>query len=96
MRDAEASLIPAMRAYGLGLLPYFPLASGLLTGKCRRDMPMPEGARLTRTPRLAERCLTQNSWEPSEKLADLAEARGRKPVELAFAWLLAQAPVARS
>ena len=94
VRDAEADLLPAMRAYGLGLLPYFPLASGLLTGKYRRNMPLPEAARLTKTQRLADRYLTNRNWERSEKLIDLAEAAGRTPVELAFSWLLAKAPVA--
>ena len=94
VREAERDLLPAMRAYGLGLLPYFPLASGLLTGKYRRNMPLPEEARLTKTQRLADRYLTEKNWNLSEKLIDFAEARGRKPVELAFNWLLAQAPVA--
>jgi aryl-alcohol dehydrogenase-like predicted oxidoreductase len=93
MRDAERDLMPAMRAYGLGLLPYFPLASGLLTGKYRRNRPMPEDARLTKTQRSAERFLTERNWGKSEKLIDLAEAHGRTPLELAFSWLLAQAPV---
>jgi aryl-alcohol dehydrogenase-like predicted oxidoreductase len=94
VRDAERDLMPAMRAYGLGLLPYFPLASGLLTGKYRRNMPLPEAARLTNTQRLAERYLTETNWSKSEKLIDFAERRGRTPLELAFSWLLARAPVA--
>jgi aryl-alcohol dehydrogenase-like predicted oxidoreductase len=94
VRDAERDLMPAMRAYGLGLLPYFPLASGLLTGKYRRKMPLPEEARLTKTQRLADRYLTETNWAKSEKLIDFAEARGRTPLELAFSWLLARTPVA--
>ncbi len=94
VREAEHDLLPAMRAYGLGLLPYFPLASGLLTGKYRRNMPLPAEARLTKTQRLADRYLTEKNWERSEKLIDFAEARGRTPLELAFSWLLANAPVA--
>ena len=94
VREAERDLLPAMRAYGLGLLPYFPLASGLLTGKYRRNMPLPEEARLTKTQRLADRYLTEPNWVTSERLIDFAEARGRKPVELAFSWLLARTPVA--
>ena len=58
VRDIERDVIPAARAYGLGLLPYFPLASGLLTGKYRRNAPMPAQARLTTTQRLADRYLT--------------------------------------
>jgi aryl-alcohol dehydrogenase-like predicted oxidoreductase len=94
VRNAERDLMPAMRAYGLGLLPYFPLASGLLTGKYRRNMPLPEAARLTKTQRLADRYLTEANWSKSEKLIDFAERRGRTPLELAFSWLLATAPVA--
>lgn len=94
VRRHEAELIPAMRAHGLGLLPYFPLASGLLSGKYRRDQPLPEGARLTRTPRLAERYLTEANWTKAERLADFAAARGRSLLELAFSWLLAREPVA--
>ena len=94
VRDAEASLMPAARAAGMGLLPYFPLASGLLTGKYRSNAPMPAGARLTATQRLADRYLTERNWTIAERLADFAEARGRTMLELAFSWLLAQAPVA--
>jgi aryl-alcohol dehydrogenase-like predicted oxidoreductase len=86
-------LIPAMCEYGLGLLPYFPLASGLLTGKYRRGANLPEGARLTKTQRLADRYLTEKNWEISEKLIDFAESRGHTALELAFSWLLAQKPV---
>lgn len=94
VRGAEAELMPMMRAHGLGLLPYFPLASGLLTGKYRRNAPLPEGARLTKTQRLADRYLTETNWTRAEKLADYAEAHGHTLLELAFAWLLAKAPVA--
>ncbi len=93
VRGNEAELLPAMRAHGLGLLPYFPLASGLLTGKYRRNEPMPEGARLTGTQRLADRYLTDANWTASERLHDFAQARGHTLLELAFSWLLAQAPV---
>ena len=93
VRGNEAELMPAMRAYGLGLLPYFPLASGLLTGKYRRNQPMPEGARLTGTQRLADRYLTNANWAAAERLQDFAEARGHTILELAFSWLLAREPV---
>ena len=86
--------MPAMRKYGLGLIPYAPLASGLLTGKYRRNMPLPAGTRLANTERLAERFLTERNWRISEGLADFVAARGRSMLELAFSWLLAQSPVA--
>jgi aryl-alcohol dehydrogenase-like predicted oxidoreductase len=93
-RAAETELLPAARKLGLGLLPYFPLASGLLTGKYRRNTPLPAGTRLAKTQRLADRYLTERNWEISEKLGDFAEAHGRTMLELAFSWLLAQSPVA--
>lgn len=95
VRDAEKELIPTLQHYGLGLLPYFPLASGLLTGKYKRNAPMPEGARLTNTQRLANRYLTDGNWEKAEKLGDYAAAQGRTMVELAFSWLASQ-PVVSS
>lgn len=93
-RAAEKELMPAARAAGMGMLPYFPLASGLLTGKYRRNTPMPAGTRFASTQRLAERYLTERNWEIAEKLGDFAEARGHSMLELAFSWLLAQSPVA--
>jgi aryl-alcohol dehydrogenase-like predicted oxidoreductase len=93
VRDVEKELLPAARAYGMGVLPYFPLASGLLTGKYLRDAPMPEGARLTKTKRLASRYLTERNWAIAEALRAFAGQRGHTMLELAFSWLLAQAPV---
>ncbi len=93
-RDAEKELMPAARAYGLGLLPYFPLASGLLTGKYRRNAPLPENSRLTTTARLADRYLTDRNWQIAEKLIDYAETQGHTALELAFSWLLSKSPVA--
>ncbi|HLI30441.1 MAG TPA: aldo/keto reductase [Terriglobia bacterium] len=94
VRNAERLLMPAIQAYGLGLLPYFPLASGLLTGKYRRGKPMPEGSRLTTTPRFAESYLTEANWEKVERLAEFCAARGHSLLELAFSWLAAQPAVA--
>lgn len=93
VRGAEKELIPAIEHYGLGLLPYFPLASGLLTGKYRRNAAMPDGARLTKTQRLADRYMTDANMEKVEKLADFCAARGRSMLELSFSWLLSKACV---
>ncbi len=90
VRDPERELIPAIEAYGLGLLPYFPLASGLLTGKYQRGRPMPEGARLTKTQRFADRYLTEANWQIVERLQAFCAARGRTLLELAFGWLAAR------
>ena len=94
VRDIERDLVPAMQAYGLGLLPFFPLASGLLTGKYQRNARMPEGARLTATQRLADRYLTERNWKLTERLADFAAKHGHSLLELAFSWLAARPPVA--
>jgi aryl-alcohol dehydrogenase-like predicted oxidoreductase len=93
VRGIETELIPAAQACGLGLLPYFPLASGLLTGKYKRDAPLPADARLSKTQRLADRYLTEANWPVVEKLEDFAAARGRTLLELAFSWLLSRDPV---
>jgi aryl-alcohol dehydrogenase-like predicted oxidoreductase len=93
-RKPESELMPAARRYGMGLLPFFPLASGLLTGKYRRNAAMPAGTRLANTQRLADRYLTERNWQIAERLGDFAEAAGHSMLELAFSWLLAQNPVA--
>ena len=93
-RGIEKDLLPAMRRHGIGLLPYFPLASGLLTGKYRRNAAMPEGARLTNTQRLADVYLTDANWQIVEKLEAFCAARGRGLLDLAFAWLLGEPAVA--
>ena len=93
-RAPEADLMPALRQYGMGMLPYFPLASGLLTGKYRRNAAMPAGARLTDMQRFADLYLNEKNWTIAEKLGDFAAQRGHTMLELAFSWLLAQAPVA--
>ena len=77
----------------MGLLPYFPLACGLLTGKYRRNETMPANARLTNTQRLADRYLTEANWARTEALSDFCAERGRTMVELAFSWLAAQPAV---
>lgn len=94
VRKADAELIPAMERFGLGLLPYFPLASGLLTGKYQRNAVMPEGARLTNTQRLADRYLTDRHWPIVERLTDFATERGHTLIELAFSWLLSRSVTA--
>jgi aryl-alcohol dehydrogenase-like predicted oxidoreductase len=95
VRGAEKELIPAISHFGMGLLPYFPLANGLLTGKYRRNAPMPEGARMTREAQRAGEVLTEANWARTEKLAAFCAARGKTLLELAFSWLAAQ-PVVSS
>ncbi len=86
-RNAEAELIPAMQKYGCGLLPYFPLASGLLTGKYKRTE-MPEGARLTDMPTFANRIyLTDENFDIVDNLNKFANKTGHSILELAFGWM---------
>jgi aryl-alcohol dehydrogenase-like predicted oxidoreductase len=92
--DRNLDLMPVIEAYGLGLIPFSPLANGLLTGKYRRNMPLPAGARLATTPRLAERYLTEENWAIVGRLADFCEARGHSLLELALSWLLHRPAVA--
>src|SRR5579883_2256577 len=93
VRDIERELLPAMQAHRLGLLPYFPLASGLLSGKYKRNH-LPEDARLTKSKPLGERYLTEENWRIVEALEKFCSARGRTLLELAFSWLAAQPLVA--
>jgi aryl-alcohol dehydrogenase-like predicted oxidoreductase len=93
-RDIEAELVPAMQACGLGLLPFFPLASGLLTGKYRRQAPPPEGTRFARMKGLADRYLTPENWAIVERIEDFCAQRGHSLLELAFSWLAVRPCVA--
>ena len=83
-----------MEAYGLGLIPHTPLASGLLSGKYRRNAAMPAGARMTREKRQAERWISDDNWEVVERLAAFAEAHGHRLLELAMSWLASRPLVA--
>jgi aryl-alcohol dehydrogenase-like predicted oxidoreductase len=91
--DAERDLIPAIEQYGLGLLPYFPLASGLLTGKYRRDEAPTAGTRFGNWKRLGETYLTERNWTLVEQLETVARTHGHSLIELAFGWLLAKSCV---
>ncbi|MCC7112854.1 MAG: aldo/keto reductase [Burkholderiales bacterium] len=90
VRDVESEVVPAMRKFGLGLLPFFPLAGGLLTGKYRHGEPLPAGARLTETKRSADRFLTERNWRIVDALQGFADSRGRKLVDVAVGWVLAR------
>ncbi|WP_371619232.1 aldo/keto reductase [Streptomyces sp. NBC_00454] len=85
-RSAERELVPAALHYGVGVLPYFPLANGLLTGKIRRGAPVPAGSRLEGR----DAYLTDARLDIVEALAALAEKHGRTVLELAIGWLGAQ------
>ncbi|MGW2106033.1 aldo/keto reductase [Streptomyces sp. NPDC001948] len=88
-RDVEAGVVPAARAAGMGVVPYFPLASGLLTGKYAAGQPYPEGSRFALIPYFAQ-VATEENFRKVEQLTRFAADRGRSIIELAFGWLLAQ------
>jgi aryl-alcohol dehydrogenase-like predicted oxidoreductase len=90
VRDVESEKLPAVEAFGLGFLPYFPLASGLLTGKYEKGKSAPEGTRFAKSPALAERYMTDHNVAIVEKLKAFCAQRGHTMLELAFSWLAAR------
>ena len=89
-RSAERELVPACQRFGIGVLPYFPLANGLLTGKYRRGEPAPAGTRLAALP---DR-LDQSKFDTVEALEKYAAERGRSLLDVAIAGLAAKPAVA--
>ena len=94
VRDVERELVPTAKALGMGLLPYFPLASGLLTGKYEGAAALPPGSRLAKNPRHAQRFASERNWRIVDDLAAFAAHRGGTLLELAFSWLLRDSVVA--
>jgi aryl-alcohol dehydrogenase-like predicted oxidoreductase len=89
-RDAERDLLPAAEAFGVGVLPFFPLANGLLTGKYTQGN-APADSRLAKfKPALLETA----PWQALQALQSFADERGISMVQVAFGWLLAQPQVA--
>lgn len=86
-RGLEKNLLGVMHKYGLSLLPYFPLASGLLTGKYKHGAPLPPGTRLTKSPPRGGGVLSDRNWRLVEALSAFAAARGHTLLELAMSWL---------
>ena len=85
-REIETELVSFCDAYGVGILPYYPLANGFLTGKYRRGEAVPTGTRLAENDR---GMFTDANFDLLDKLEAFCEARGHTVLELAFAWLLA-------
>jgi aryl-alcohol dehydrogenase-like predicted oxidoreductase len=88
-RAIEGELIPYCNAYGVGILPYFPLAGGFLTGKYKRGQPAPAGSRGEANP-YVQKYMTDANYTIIERLSAWASERGHTLDELAHAWLLAQ------
>ena len=89
VRGVESTLVPTIEKEGMGLLPYFPLASGLLSGKYQKGKDIPAGTRFARMGRFGEQYMTEENWRIVESLTAFAAARGHTILDLAFAWLLA-------
>jgi len=95
-RGIERELLPAMEQMGLGLLPYYPLASGLLTGKYKRGQPLPADSRfavITERDYVGQ-FMSEANWARLERLTAFAERRGYKLLDVAISWLYAKPLVA--
>ena len=92
-RGAEREVIPACRAFGLGVLVWSPLASGFLSGKYKRNQPLPEGTRLTEWKDTMKRIGQERSYDVIEKLEAIAKKLDASPAQVALAWLLAKKEV---
>jgi len=88
-RDIERELVPACLEFGVGIIPYFPLAAGVLTGKYKPGEPAPEGTRGFNNPRFEPR-LKREILEAVQRLDNWSQERGHSVSELALAWLAAQ------
>jgi aryl-alcohol dehydrogenase-like predicted oxidoreductase len=88
-REPEQGVLAECERLGLSFIPFFPLASGLLTGKYRKGQPVPTGTRLS----AGSASLTDKNLDVVERLIQFAEARNHTILELAFTWLLAHQPV---
>jgi len=89
-RDVEREVLPVARRHGLGLIPYFPLASGFLTGKYRPGEQPPEGTRLAGNSNLARRSLSEPNFARLAAFERFAEERDHTVGQLAMAWLASQ------
>ena len=89
-RSIESELLPFCQKYGVGVLPYYPLANGFLTGKYRRGEDIPEGTRLGVNDR---GMFTEENFDLIEKLDSFSNKRDKTVLDLAFAWLLARGEI---
>jgi aryl-alcohol dehydrogenase-like predicted oxidoreductase len=92
-RDPEKGVLAECERLGLALLPFFPLMSGLLTGKYRKGGPIPEGTRVANYERY-RKLLTDENLDKVEALIAFADSHGHTVLELAISWLLAHRAVA--
>jgi aryl-alcohol dehydrogenase-like predicted oxidoreductase len=94
-RDPEAEVLPVCERLALSFMPYFPLASGVLTGKYRRGEPVPSGTRLGGSGgEVAEKVIDESRLAAAERLTEFAGSRGHTLLELALSWLATKPVVA--
>jgi aryl-alcohol dehydrogenase-like predicted oxidoreductase len=93
-RSIERELVPACRHFNVGIVPYFPLASGFLTGKYQPANPAPKGTRLATIQRLADQVLTEANFAILQRLEQFVKKSGHSLLDLAVSWLAAQPQVA--
>ena len=86
-RRIEKDVVPAAQHFGIGILPYFPLASGLLTGKYQRGEAAPQGTRLAAWGERGAAALSEQNFAIVDKLTAFAQAHDRTLLELAMSWL---------
>ena len=89
----ERELVPFCQAYNIGIIPFFPLANGFLTGKYRQGEEIPEGTRFAGNVGAQQRILTERNFAILSRLESFAAERGHPMVELAIAWLLGNSTV---
>lgn len=92
-RSIEKEILPACKNYKLGILPFFPLANGFLTGKYKRNQPPPTGTRLSENSESAKMYFTPENFDIIEKLEKIADDADRTITELAISWLLSNQSV---
>lgn len=90
VRDAEREVVPAARAFGLGMLVWSPLARGFLTGKYKRGERVPEGSRLAAWPDTLKQYDNERGWAIVSALGEIAERHDSTPAAVAIAWLLSR------
>lgn len=83
----EREIARVCETYGIGVIPYSPLAGGFLTGKYRRDQPLPESVRAQE---ITNRRYSEQNWAILDKVLEVARQRGAHPAQVALAWLLAK------
>lgn len=89
-RRIERELVPMAQAYGLAILPWSPLAGGLLTGKYKRNQPFPEGSRFQRSDSWQHRLAAEDTYRITEGLEERVQAKGCSMAQFALAWTMAQ------